>query len=521
MAVGNLNHNWYDLFIEQFHFLFTFYLNRNVNRHFNFLYFLYNLLTWHRFFNNHLNCNLFVGYVVDKSVDEFGFCLNDRNFNNLLDLNQLFNFNNPIDNFFNNLWYCYDSLHNSWNHDDLLDNLLDLHNFRHLDQLLHDFVNADSFNLDFLLDHRDQYRFLYCNCHHLWHLLDMMNVLFNFSYFNFLHDFGYLDWHFSNHFLLNTLNHQFGDLHLHFYDLFSIKWNLYNFLDFLDYFPHDLYGLLNNLLHDNRNLSLNNFVSEYLNFLDDLLDSNNLYNFLDQHLYFYNYFFDNLDWHNLLNNQLHSLPFGLYVVFNHPNLSILRNQYNFLNNLLHLDNLRFYDDHRYCFFNLNWHLLDLLNECTDFSEPLYLDFADFCLYNDMWNRFSDNYFPLLNQWNLNNLLFFYHFWYFPYDFHWNLSDYLDISALNLFFFNYYNFFHLDRYMFNDFDRVRGGLFNKDKFLLHDHILHLTLNLHDFGDLNHFFYNFLNNPVDLAHTGCRWLIESEKFLERLKTIQVCR
>ena len=267
---------------------------------------------------------------------------------------------------------------------------------------------------------------------------------------NFLYRsvFNYRLFYYSFDFFNSVSVNNFFNNNLYFNRLFDHIMHLNNFLDYLRYFKN----LLNNL--DNRDNLLNDSINRFIpdfnvisdirswnvfnsfdNFLNNLLNFNNLWYFNSDFNYFFNYLI-NRDWlldylscrDDFFSNQFNIAIFGNWnddLLFD---FSVSLNFDEPFDNLFNLNNFRDLSDNLNDFFNHFWYLNNSLFDSWNLNHLLYdkrLKSGNFD-----WNIYSilHNLIFLDFIWSLNTSLYFYNFRH--------LNDFLHNPLNNLF--NFYN-----------------------------------------------------------------------------------
>lgn len=221
----------------------------------------------------------------------------------------------------------------------LFNNLLDLDNFRDLNDLFNNFLykNWNFYDLFYNLLNRD--KFLLDNFHFLILQLNMIDDSFHLNWYFHLYYFisKHLDLHYFRYFLLNLnefLNNRRNfnnrlNLTLEWHQSFNLSLNNQRFINWnMDYPFH----LLNSL--------------ELNNFLDNLLDCYNFWDF-DDSLYDLLKYFLNLDYlwsHSKCFKNIINIYCIHYFSFNHSYYSLIHLKYStsFQSNLFELLKQGFY-----------------------------------------------------------------------------------------------------------------------------------------------------------------------------------
>lgn len=442
--------------------------------------------------------------------------------NKFLDFSDLFNFNDSVNNFLDDLRNLNNLLNDSGYNDYLFNNLFNFNNLRYFNHLLNDSVDGDSnffnsfngswyfndlFNND--LDRvvlSDEVVDWFFNFNDFVDFNNLINVSDDFNDLGYLSSLDYNlggDFRYSNNLLLNdwyfnsSVNNLFNlldhrnrmvDNLFNFFYPISVNNFLFNDFDFLDSWDFNMYldnlldslGYFNNLFNglDNRYWLFNDNFDDFRN-VDDLVDS-----------FFGSSPLDDFNW--FLNNAVERLDdldnLFDYLFLDDFNFNNFSDDFLDCDNLL-LDNLNLFDlrnsmvdnlfnNHR--FFNLNNLLLDHLDldNLGDFNNPL------------------DNL--LDNSWDLNNLLSVLR--YFD-NFLNNVVNNLD--DLNGDMNDLFNFLNLD-----DLDWFLNDSFNGDDLRNLNHsiydLFNYLLNFNDFGDNSEDFQDIVNtdNSHDLSidHTN---------------------
>ena len=407
---------------------------------------LNDLRNCNNFFNNLFNDLRDFNYFFDDSWDD------DYLFNNFLNFNNLWHFNELLYNFFNQGWDSFNSFNDFLNWDNsVLDDFNDFRLFNKMVDNLFDFLDSvlvkdfGYLNLDFFVD-------------------KSFNNLDNWLFDDFLLDFNnFLNNRHLNYFLDNLFNRPI--LHDRF---FNYSFDIFN--------PISVYNFLNN------NLNLNGFFNNVMN-LDNLLyDSRDFDNFLDHLDNGYDFFDDSI--HRFISD------------FNVVSDVWSRHIFNSFNNLLY-DFFNF-DYFRNFHSDFDYFLNNLINR-----NGLFDDF--FCGDNFLSHQFDV---PILNHWNNDLLLNF----SVPFDFNWNLNSLFNFNNFRYFTnnFDYFldNFRHfddsfLDSWNFNQLfyhKSFKSWNLNRnidsvlDDFVLFDFnwSFDSSFDFNDSWDFNDFFDNFFDN-----------------------------
>ncbi len=308
--------NFYNSFVDNWHFNNSLYLVRNLFVNFNdfsnYLFHFFDSVYWNYLFHNYLhrirsvNCVSNTHNLLDNlrnfnyplfSLDNYNWLFDNSINDNVSNFNVIFNLfsGNNID-FFHYLLNNFLNFHNLWNSNNLLDYFFNINwNFYNFFDYLFDrnyFFLVDNyfFNLGLnVINHfPNSYRFLNFN-----DLLDNSVNSMHFGHFSNHFDYsvlhsGYFNRLFnnlfdSNHLLLTRVNNN-RNFYWHWDSLF----NLNNLLDFNNFFN----DFLNR--HDLRNFyySFNDFLHNFFNFNDfrnnskdfqDVIDIDNIHNLLINH----------------------------------------------------------------------------------------------------------------------------------------------------------------------------------------------------------------------------------------------
>lgn len=266
------------------------------------------------FLSNHLH--LFVDrylYVLDD-LNFNDSLLNNRDVHLLDDFFNLLDLDNPIDNFFYNLWNLDYFLDNPRHYHYFFNYLFNLDHFRHFYQFFDNLINGDPHFLYFLYDLWYFYNGLYNDFYRLFNSNIFYNWLLNFQNLNNFHHFLHYLFNLDN---LNSLvflsNNFFTNLFNCHYFLLD-HWNFNSVLNNLDYLLDQGDHFLNYTLHFFYSILIYNFLFNYFNFLDSGTLNSNFNNFL----YNFNYLFDLLDclddWDNFLDNSFDNLRHVLNII---------------------------------------------------------------------------------------------------------------------------------------------------------------------------------------------------------------
>ena len=492
--------NFYYFLMYPFHFIYFGNCDCSINDFFHNLLgcddFLDDTLNWHYFLNNPFH--LFDTFSNVRNFLHNFFVLNTVYYL-LFDLCQLVDLHNLFPN-------CYNLFNNLGNLHYLFNDFSDRNNFLNYFFSWNRDLNWHNnlpINLDDLSTFDGEVNYFF-NLNSPWYFLDNFNhlldndLIVNYLLFIFGHFYEFINDSLHDSFYFNIdifRNLNFHNFVLNHWDLNDSLHFFYFFLDD-NFWNHSLNNLgdFHNFLNDSRH---NNDFLHYFLYFDHF---GNLHHFLN------NFFNRNFNFFNSVNVSDH-FDYLLFDIFDW-----LRDIYVVVHYFLHLHHLGFFDDDGIpeinllydCVFNslYDWFFNELLDSNYALVDDWHLDdpfnlFGDFS-YDLNWNFHLDhNLFNSLLNHNLLNhpfhLLDHLHYPLHRHNFLYDLRDLYD----SFYCLNYGDglFDNSVNYFIPHFD-VIVNLLGYYYLLLRDDNLNKPFNFHNFGNLNHSFYNLFNNHWDL-------------------------
>jgi len=281
--------------------------------------------------------------------------LNNRDIDNLLNLDNLRNSYDFLNNFLYDLRHFYNLFNDSRNDNNFLYDFLYFNHLRDLDKFLYDLFNNSGYSFHSLDNFLNRNNSILNDSDNLWLSNKMINNLFDFFHSVLVKNLWLFDLNLlMNDFLNNLNNWLFNNLSLNFYDFMNQR-HLNNFLNDLFYCSVFNNWLLDYFLDFFDSISINGFLDNDFDLywlFNDIMNLDNLLNDLGN----FNNLLNSLNnWDNLLYYSVNWLISNFNMVSNIRSWNILNSLDDLLNNLLNLNN----------FWHFNPHLNNLLNDLVD------------------------------------------------------------------------------------------------------------------------------------------------------------